>query len=100
MLHYIFKKHFKKYTIVLPHRRISCPLNSEDKGDVTKLKICEIMGYLRISRKNEMKNVHLLKFNLLVQIGREVYEHQLTLMTPNKSFLNRLDLNVYNPSQS
>ena len=47
-----------------------------------------------------MKNVYLLKSNLLVQIGGEEYKHQLALMTPNKSFLNRLDLNVYNPSQS
>ena len=65
MLHYIFKKHFKKhfkkYTIVLPHRRISCPLNSEDKGDVTKLKICEIMGYLRISRKTQDEKRPLVK---------------------------------------
>ena len=61
------------------------------------VKLWDIFAY---PEKNKMKNVHLLKFNLLVQIGREVYEHQLTLMTPNKSFLNRLDLNVYNPSQS
>ena len=32
----------------------------------------EIMALVGISRKNKMKNVHLLNINLFVQIGEEI----------------------------
>ena len=40
--------------------------------DVTKIKVCEMMGEVGISRKNKVKNVHLLKISLLTQIGGKI----------------------------
>ena len=37
-----------------------------------KTKFCEIMGFVRIHRKNKMKNAQVLKISLLVQIGGEI----------------------------
>ena len=42
--------------------------NSEDIKSSWKQEICKIKGLVSISRKNKMKNVHLLKISLLVQI--------------------------------
>ena len=33
---------------------------------------CEIIGLVTIPRKNKMKNVHLPKISLLVQMGEEI----------------------------
>ena len=37
-----------------------------------KNQLCEIMGMTGISSKNKMKNVHLPKISLFVQIGEEM----------------------------
>ena len=40
--------------------------------DVTKIKICEIMGFFKINREIKTKNISLPKINILVQIAGEV----------------------------
>ena len=44
----------------------------EKRYDVTKIQICEIMGYVGIVRKNKMKKNPLPKISLLVQIDGEI----------------------------
>ena len=52
----------------------SCRLsqNRVAKCDVTKIKICELMGFIEIIRAIKTKNVSLLKISMLVQIVSEI----------------------------
>ena len=48
-------------------------LRREEKCDVIKIQICEIMGLDGIFRKNKMKKVPLPKISLLVHLGGEIF---------------------------
>ena len=47
-------------------------MQSNGQEKVRRHKNSEIMGYVGISRKNTMKNTHLPKISLLVQISGEI----------------------------
>ena len=60
-------------------------LNRIAKCDVTKIKICELMGFVEIIQEIKTKNVSLPKISMLEQIvGKKL--PQFALMTPYKSF--------------
>ena len=42
------------------------------KCDVTKIKICELMGFFKIIREMKIKNVSLPKISILVQIAGKI----------------------------
>ena len=44
----------------------------EEKCDVTKIQICEIMGLVSIFRKRKMKKGPSPKISLLVQVGEDM----------------------------
>ena len=46
--------------------------NRDERCDVTKIQICEIMGLVSVLRKNKMKIASLLKIRLIVQTGEEI----------------------------
>ena len=53
--------------------------DGEEKGDVTKIQMCEIRGLVAVFRENKMKNDHLTNL-----VGR--YKYWFALLTPYKSF--------------
>ena len=44
----------------------------EAKSDITKFKICELMGFIDTIRANKTENVALLKMSMLAQIVSEI----------------------------
>ena len=44
----------------------------EEKCDVLKIQICQVLGLVSIFRKNKTKNAPLPKLSMLVQIGGSV----------------------------
>ena len=53
--------------------------DGEEKGDVTKIQMCEIRGLVAVFRENKMKNDHLTNL-----VGR--YKYWFAPLTPYKSF--------------
>ena len=47
-------------------------VNREERNDVTKIQICEVMGFYVIFRKNTKKKASFSKISLLVQISGEI----------------------------
>ena len=52
--------------------KLSIYCYKEEKCDVIKIQICEVMRLVSIFRKNKMKNVPLLKISLFVQIDGSI----------------------------
>ena len=53
---------------VKPHCHVVFVLHRVVKCDVTKIKICDFMGFVKIIRQIKTKNVSLPKISMLVQI--------------------------------
>ena len=60
--------------------------NKVPKWNITKIIICELMGFVEIIRAIKTKNVSLLKISMLVLIVAKISPELYALMTPYKSF--------------
>ena len=61
-----------QYVSLIFCHKISNYCYKEEKCDVLKIQICEVMGLVSIFRKNKMKNAPLPKISLLVQIDGSI----------------------------
>ena len=71
-------RHARNGFLVLKHNRMA-------KCDVTKIKICERMGFVGLIRAINTKNVSLQKISMLVKMSARYYQ-SYALTTPYKFF--------------